>query len=70
MILGIQADLKERIPFIPVGIRYGDRVGFRRRVEIRVGSPLFGEGEPEAIPLTQQIMEEISRLSQLPSKSR
>jgi 1-acyl-sn-glycerol-3-phosphate acyltransferase len=70
MILGIQSDLKERIPFIPMGIRYGDRVGLRRQVEIKVGSPLFAEGESEAIPLTQRIMEEISRLSQLPSKSR
>ena len=70
MILGIQADLKERIPFIPMGIRYGDRVGLRRRVEIRVGSPLFAEGESEAIPLTQRIMEEISRLSRLPLLNR
>ena len=70
MILGIQSDLKERIPFVPMGIRYGDRVGLRRQVEIKVGSPLFAEGESEAIPLTQRIMEEISRLSQLPGKSR
>lgn len=68
MILGIQSDFKERIPFIPMGIRYGDRKGLRRRVEIKIGSPLFAEGEAEAIPLTQRIMEEISRLSRLPLK--
>jgi 1-acyl-sn-glycerol-3-phosphate acyltransferase len=70
MILGIQSDLKERIPFIPMGIRYGDRVGLRRQVEIKVGSPLFAEGESEAIPMTQRIMEEISRLSRLPLLNR
>lgn len=66
MILGIQSELKERIPFIPVGIRYGERSGWRRRVDIRIGPPLFGEGEPEALSLTRRIMEEISRLSGLP----
>ena len=66
MILGIQSELKQRIPFIPMGIRYGKRVGWRRRVEIRIGFPLFAEGEPEAISLTRRIMEEISRLSGLP----
>ena len=40
MILGIQSELKERIPFIPVGIRYGERSGWRRRVDIRMGPPL------------------------------
>ena len=66
MILGIQSELKERIPFIPMGIQYGGRSGWRRRVEIRIGSPLYAEGESEAFSLTQRIMEEISRLSQLP----
>jgi 1-acyl-sn-glycerol-3-phosphate acyltransferase len=66
MILGIQSELQERIPFIPMGIRYGERSGWRRRVEIRIGSPLCADGESEAIPLTQKVMEEISRLSQLP----
>ena len=66
MVLGIQSELKQRIPFIPMGIRYGKRVGWRRRVEIRIGSPLFAEGEPESISLTHRIMEEISRLSGLP----
>lgn len=70
MILGIQSEVKERIPFVPVGIRYGEKGGWRRPVKIRIGSPLFAGGESEAVPLTQQIMEEISRLSQLPGNCK
>ena len=66
MVLGVQSELKQKIPFIPMGIRYGGRVGWRRQVKIRVGSPLFAEEESEALSLTHRIMEEISRLSQLP----
>ena len=66
MILGIQSELKEKIPFVPMGIRYGGRSGWRRRVDVRIGSPLFAGGESEAMSLTRRIMEEISRLSELP----
>ena len=66
MILGVQSELKRPIPFIPMGIRYGERKGWRRRVGIRIGVPLFAEGESEAVPLTRRIIEEISRLSGLP----
>jgi len=66
MILRFQSKWKKRIPFIPVGIRYGERRTWRRRVEIRIGHPLFAEGESEAISLTSRIMEEIGRLSRLP----
>ena len=66
MILRFQSELKGPIPFIPVGIRYGEKVGWRRRVEICVGHPLFGEGASDAIPLTNQVMKEISCLCQLP----
>jgi 1-acyl-sn-glycerol-3-phosphate acyltransferase len=69
MILRFQSELKDRIAFIPVGIRYGERVGWRRRVEICVGRPLFGEGASDAIPLTNQIMKEISCLCRLPQCS-
>jgi 1-acyl-sn-glycerol-3-phosphate acyltransferase len=69
MILRFQTELEYRIPFIPVGIRYGERVGWRRRVAIRVGDPLFAERESEDLLLTQQVMEEIGRLSQLPRYS-
>jgi len=66
MILSFQAELKYRIPFVPVGIRYGERVGWRRRVEIRIGHPLFAEKESDAISLIHRVMEEIGRLCQLP----
>jgi 1-acyl-sn-glycerol-3-phosphate acyltransferase len=66
MILRFQLELGYPIPFIPVGIRYGERLGWRRRVEVCIGTPLFGEKESDAIPLTHRAMEEISRLCHLP----
>ncbi len=66
MILKFQSELGYPIPFIPVGIRYGERSGGRRRVEVCIGSPLFAERESDAIPLTHRAMEEISHLSDLP----
>jgi len=66
MILRFQSELGYAIPFIPVGIRYGERSGWRRRVEVCIGSPLFAEGESDAIPLTHRAIEEISRLCHLP----
>jgi 1-acyl-sn-glycerol-3-phosphate acyltransferase len=66
MILKFQSELGCPIPFIPVGIRYGERSGWRRRVEVCIGSPLFAEGESGAIPLTHRAMEEISHLCRLP----
>jgi 1-acyl-sn-glycerol-3-phosphate acyltransferase len=65
-ILSFQPELKERIPFIPMGLRYRERKGGRRWVEIRIGHPLFADEESDAVPLTRQVMEEIARLSQLP----
>jgi 1-acyl-sn-glycerol-3-phosphate acyltransferase len=66
MILRFQSELGYPIPFIPVGIRYGERSGWRRRVEVCIGSPLFAERESDAIPLTDRAMEEISDLCRLP----
>jgi 1-acyl-sn-glycerol-3-phosphate acyltransferase len=66
MILKFQLELGESIPFIPVGIRYGERSGWRRRVEVCIGTPLYGEKESDAIPLTHRAMEEISRLCRMP----
>jgi len=66
MILRFQTELGNPIPFIPVGIRYGERSGWRRRVEVCIGPPLFAEGESDAIPLTHRAMEEISRLCRMP----
>lgn len=68
MILKFQKELKQKIPFVPVGIRYGERKGWRRRVEICVGFPLFAEQESEALSLTDRVMKEISCLCQLPRK--
>ena len=62
MILQFQSQLEDQIPFIPVGIRYGDKVGWRRSVEIQIGHPLFAEGKFEADSLTHRALGEISRL--------
>ncbi len=69
LILKFQAEMGSPIPFIPVGIRYGERTGGRRRVEVCIGSPLFAGGEPDAIPLTQRAMDEISHLCRLPIRT-
>ena len=66
MILRFQSELGCSIPFIPVGIRYGERKGWRRPVKIRIGSSLFAEGESDANSLTRRITDEISRLTGLP----
>jgi len=66
MILKFQPELGYPIPFVPVGIRYGERSRWRRRVEVCIGAPLFAEGESDAIPLMHRAMEEISRLCRLP----
>jgi 1-acyl-sn-glycerol-3-phosphate acyltransferase len=66
MILRFQSELGISIPFIPVGIRYGGRSGWRRRVEVCIGYPLFAEKESDAILLTDRAIEEISHLCHLP----
>jgi len=66
MILGFQDELNYRIPFIPVGIRYGKRTRWRRQVEIHIGHPLYAEKESDALSLTHQVMEEISCLCRMP----
>jgi len=66
MILKLQPELGYSIPFVPVGIRYGERSGWRRRIEVCVGSPLFAESESDAISLTHRAIEAISHLCRLP----
>ena len=66
MILRFQSTSERRIPFVPVGIRYGERSGWRRQVEICIGSPLFALRESDAPALTCQVMEEISHLCRMP----
>jgi len=66
MILRFQLELGYPIPFIPVGIGYGERSKWRRRVEVCIGTPLYAEKESDAIFLTHRAMEEISHLCHLP----
>jgi 1-acyl-sn-glycerol-3-phosphate acyltransferase len=70
MILGFQSECEQRIPFVPMGIRYEKPKGGRSRVEIRIGHPLFTDHESDATDLTEKAMDEISRLSRLPRVSR
>lgn len=66
MVLRFQEESKRPIPFVPVGISYGRRVGWRRHVTVHVGAPLFAGDEADAASLTDRIMEEISRLCCMP----
>lgn len=49
--------------FIPVGIRYGERIKWRKFVEIKIGPPLSGEGGLNLNYFIHKIREEIRRLS-------
>jgi 1-acyl-sn-glycerol-3-phosphate acyltransferase len=61
----LDADTRsDHIPFIPMGIHYA-RKGLRKTATVKVGRPIFAEGEAEAPRLTNQIMESIARLSAL-----
>ena len=57
--------IQDHIPFVPMGIHYG-RKGLRPVTTVRIGKPIFAEGEAEALRFTNQIMESIARLSGLP----
>ena len=50
------------LPFIPVGIRYGER-GFRRKVHVHFGQPVYGDPSGGAREFLDRMMREISRLS-------
>ena len=58
----------DRISFVPVGIRYGGKAGWRRRVEVRIGRPRFAGSGEDAGRFTASVMDEIRRLSSLPSE--
>jgi 1-acyl-sn-glycerol-3-phosphate acyltransferase len=66
MILKFQEteQLPEPIPFIPVGIIY-QKKGFRERVKITIGEPLYADKESEGETLTKEIMHAIACLSDL-----
>lgn len=70
MILKLQGELKLRIPFLPVGIRYGRKRRWRKEVEVHIGHLLYGDEGSDASVLTYQVMEEISRLSKMPRLQR
>jgi 1-acyl-sn-glycerol-3-phosphate acyltransferase len=57
--------MEDHIPFVPMGIHYG-RKGLRKIVMVRIGRPIFADGEADAPQLTNQIIEGIARLSNLP----
>ncbi len=65
MILRFQENMNYNIPFIPMGIRYGERVGWRRIVEIRIGYPLYAKTGSDSLSLINKVMDEIGRLSGL-----
>jgi len=52
------------VPFVPMGIQFAKR-NFRSAVKVKIGKPLFAEGEREALAFTGLIMEQIARLSGL-----
>jgi 1-acyl-sn-glycerol-3-phosphate acyltransferase len=60
--MGWQGD--QAIPFIPVGIRY-DEKNYRTEVEVRIGQPIYSNGELEGQEFTRRIVAEIARLSGL-----
>ncbi len=66
LILRFQSQLQRQIPFVPVGIRYERKKGWRRRVEVNIGHPLYAEAEQEVLSLTDRVMEEIGRLCRMP----
>jgi hypothetical protein len=47
-----------------MGIRYESKK-FRTEVRVNIGSPLYADGEAEAVELTRRILEEIAALSGL-----
>ncbi len=61
--------MEDHIPFVPMGIQYG-RKGLRKTVTVKIGRPIFADGEDEAPRLTSQIMENIAHLSGFPRGQR
>lgn len=57
--------MEDHIPFVPMGIHYGGK-GPRKIVTVKIGRPIFADGEDEAPSLTDQIIESVARLSDLP----
>jgi 1-acyl-sn-glycerol-3-phosphate acyltransferase len=54
----------KRIPFIPMGIRY-DAKKFRTEVQVKIGRPLYADGEADGPEFTRRILSDIAELSGL-----
>lgn len=52
------------IPFIPMGIRYYENK-FRPEVSVKIGPPLYEQGESKAQEFTRRILTEMAKLSGL-----
>lgn len=52
----------KKIPFIPMGLKYR-RNGWPRKVEIKIGKPIYAPAEMESKEFTNIITKEIARLS-------
>jgi 1-acyl-sn-glycerol-3-phosphate acyltransferase len=55
------------VPFVPMGIQFAEKK-LRGAVNVKIGKPLFAEGEGEALAFTDLIMEQIAKLSGLEPK--
>ena len=53
---------RQAIAFIPIGIRYLEKK-LRTEVQVKIGPPVFSNGEPDAQGFTQRILGEIAGLS-------
>ncbi len=67
-ILRFQEDMDWRgeraIPFVPMGIDY-EKKKFRPEVRIRIGPPLYSNGEADGPGFTRRLVDEIGKLSNL-----
>lgn len=52
----------KKIPFIPIGLNYSPK-GWPRKVDIKIGEPIYASEEAESKEFTKIITDEIARLS-------
>jgi 1-acyl-sn-glycerol-3-phosphate acyltransferase len=57
--------MEDHFPFVPMGIHYVGK-GLRKMVTVKIGRPIFAGGEEEAPSVTDQIIESVAQLSDLP----
>lgn len=55
----------KKIPFIPMGLDYSTS-GWPRKVQIKIGEPIYARPETESQEFTNLIIKEIARLSGIP----